>query len=1111
MKKDSPVLKQFRNLKEKHPDALLLFRKGDVIKFYNEDAEKAGGILGLAVSQAASQTANEKGFEKVAAFPFYSLDSYLPKLIQAGQRVAICDQLEPTKKKEMSEPQKEMAEAETPKVAGISESQQSSMKAPSSKKGNGESAMDKTLDLFADMMIEKINSISQDWRKPWFTEGAMAWPKNLNGREYNGMNALMLMMHQEKEGYKLPIYATFNAIAAMNVTKDKEGKSRPASDKEGNELPTVSVKKGEKSFPVMLTTFTVVDKETKDKIPYDDYKRLSEAEKQKYNVFPKLHVFRVFNVEQTTLQEARPELWKTLEEKNTVKKPESSEKMLSFAPVDKMIQDNLWICPIKPTYGDNAYYSISKNEIVVPEKRQFKNGESFYSNLFHEMGHSTGAENQLGRLKTAAFGSAEYAREELVAELTAALTAQRYGMQKNLKSDSAAYLKSWLNSLKEEPDFIKTTLVDVKKATALITQSIDGVAERLETERSVEEQKGKITKDMDEKMENIANVENSAQFDTHEKEGQPMYYSSVAFLQMDVDTQHFDTLKDMGDYKTILQEAEKYDQGEALDLQETFKSPTQYRGDDVLNENDRYAVVYNSSVGGTYSIMRKVSEGEVKRNIERYGISPHASQDVKDLAKQMEAEKDSHVAKEIPVAQEQKKEIPQKDTEKDVNHQDLVEQFNKLKNIHPDAVLLFRTGDFYNLYNHDAVLGAKILGITANMDDSVKRKGFSALASFPHHALDTYLPKLIRAGQRVAICDNLEPVKKKVKKEEHNINPKTSPIMEKQKGQKQSSKEEKTVKAKTPRKPKQEATDEKQKTQTRKSEKIAPEEEKTSVSQTPTEVKQEEKKPTQEKNEKPQAEKVEQQEEKVEKKKREPQLITVNGDKVSHAHAFQHNENPDVWLFTAKLNDKQLHPMVMTERDVAAYQSNGIIVKELMEHYYPAKMTQRLSPEEFKAGTQLSNGQNVEKFRVYKEANQEHDGFGKWKGYAEVDGQKMVAVLSPENLNAYFDRIKTPAQIVEHTFGEKLHLASAYENYKLPEGIQETDVRINKDKDGKWKVSVDLGDMGVTPKKELSFDDGQSYFKAKTATRGQLAAKYLTPDLHSMLSQKQELQQGMKR
>ena len=69
-----------------------------------------------------------------------------------------------------------------------------------------------------------------------------------------------------------------------------------------------------------------------------------------------------------------------------------------------MIKDNLWICPIKPTHQNEAYYSITKNEIVVPEKEQFRDGESFYGTLFHEMVHSTGAEGVLDRLQPTSFG-----------------------------------------------------------------------------------------------------------------------------------------------------------------------------------------------------------------------------------------------------------------------------------------------------------------------------------------------------------------------------------------------------------------------------------------------------------------------------------------------------------------------------------------------------------------------------------------------------------------------------------------------------------------------------------------------------------------------------------
>ena len=76
-------------------------------------------------------------------------------------------------------------------------------------KNDGPSSEDKALDLFAEMMIEKIESIRGDWRKPWFTEGALQWPRNLSGREYNGMNAFMLLLHCEKEGYTIPRFCTF--------------------------------------------------------------------------------------------------------------------------------------------------------------------------------------------------------------------------------------------------------------------------------------------------------------------------------------------------------------------------------------------------------------------------------------------------------------------------------------------------------------------------------------------------------------------------------------------------------------------------------------------------------------------------------------------------------------------------------------------------------------------------------------------------------------------------------------------------------------------------------------------------------------------------------------
>ena len=88
----------------------------------------------------------------------------------------------------------------------------------------------------------------------------------------------------------------------------------------------------------------------------------------------------------------------------------------------------------------------------------------------------------------------------------------------------------------------------------------------------------------------------------------------------------------------------------------------------------------------------------------------------------------------------------------------MMKQFLDLKAKHPDALLLFRCGDFYETYSTDAISASEILGITLTKRANGKEKTIET-AGFPHHALDTYLPKLIRAGRRVAICDQLEDPK----------------------------------------------------------------------------------------------------------------------------------------------------------------------------------------------------------------------------------------------------------------------------------------------------------------------------------------------------------------
>ncbi len=397
--------------------------------------------------------------------------------------------------------------------------------------------------------------------------------------------------------------------------------------------------------------------------------------------------------------------------------------------------------------------------------------------------------------------------------------------------------------------------------------------------------------------------------------------------------------------------------------------------------------------------------------------------------------------------------------QKPENIDGILDQFVKMKEKHPDALLLFRIGDTYQSFKQDAVKASTILDIETR-EKKVDGKKVKSIG-FPHHALDTYLPRLGRAGMRVAICEQLEKPQK----------------IEKEKSQST------TNEADMPRKKKEQAAQE-EPVKSVKADKPA-EEKKTEV--------------------KSEAKSEQSQEAKAERKPREPQMVTVNGDKVTHGHAYQSKTNPEDWYFTAKINGEQLKPQKMDPADLAAYQKKEMTVPQLMERYYPTKLMQRVPDVAFQVANVVSGPEQrpltVDKFNVYKEKDEQRPDFGRYKFYAEVDGQKMSTVASRQDLNAYFDRVQTPGQLVEKNFGERLHLPSHYQQFRLPEGVEASVVRIAKDRsDNKWKVSADLGEHGRTDKKEISFDDGFALFKTKTATREQIAAKYLGEDIKTMLN-----------
>lgn len=335
---------------------------------------------------------------------------------------------------------------------------------PSSNGNGGQAALDR----FAAMMIERMEQMkTSDWKQGWIG-GASSYaglPQNVGGRNYSGSNSFFLQLQTAAKGYQLPVYLTF---------------------KQANNLKA-HVLKGEKAFPVIYWDMMVKDKDGR-KVSSDEYRAMSKDEKKGLEVIPFIKAFPVYNLEQTNFAEVQPERMQKLIEKFKVPELRDTQGMYAHSALDRMIQQQSWLCPIQADRRENgAYYSPSRDIVVLPMKAQFNTGSTpdeiyrdgmeFYSTMLHEMTHSTITPERLNREMGGRFGDPKYAKEELVAELTAAMISHSMGFDSKITDNSAAYLDSWIGVLKKEPKFIVSIMADVNKASDLILDHVD--AQRL--------------------------------------------------------------------------------------------------------------------------------------------------------------------------------------------------------------------------------------------------------------------------------------------------------------------------------------------------------------------------------------------------------------------------------------------------------------------------------------------------------------------------------------------------------------------------------------------------------------------------------------------------------
>lgn len=776
------------------------------------------------------------------------------------------------------------------------------------------SKVDAALQRFAEMLIKRMEEMQKDWHKGWIGGGSMfGLPQNISGRTYEGSNAFLLFLHTAENGYKAPVYMTYGQLY-------KEG---------------AHVLKGEKAVPVFKWGFSIKDKDGK-KVTEEEFDNMTDDEKKECKRRPFLKIYPEFNIDQTNMSEVNKEKYDAVVSQfRKTDVPTITDGMYVNKAIDRMMEKQEWVCKIQYDKEEKgAYYSPAKDIVVLPTKAQFrihpddpeecfKDGQEYYGTALHEMAHSTGHPSRLDRLKPAAFGSPEYAKEELVAELTSAMVGNTLGFDRRISDNNVAYLQNWTSALRKEPKFIVTVMADVNKASRIIIENIDkqrialgekplvqgaldGVEEKVKNEqqfeeikaeqkkedpreavakewdslaekptvemesgdvlpveynkekdtldvlitneagkkevystnydhdRSIEENVGHVWEELsnmkqyqakevkqeissetakdlgdglskepeiNDKEDNSVPIEdgkggltpkeyfstlmatlNDGQHDGHtaldiknlselrdyfkdnhnvsewvanatdkeiieagadmlpnlrynHKEGRTLYdmeaaysninakyedvsddrtrqiahridqaksiitayhtnienaygenylfeeesahkiipreeyaksvtqeqtveptqekmdeiyYFSHTYLQSTDSREELDNLVEKQDYDSLLYLTREYDQGDALLQSQTYKNAKKFPGDDILTEDDNYAVVYNSSVGGTYDLMRKVTKQDIIDNIERYGLESDASDDVKKVAYENVAKQFSDIKSKIP-------------------------------------------------------------------------------------------------------------------------------------------------------------------------------------------------------------------------------------------------------------------------------------------------------------------------------------------------------------------------------------------------------------------------------------------------------------------------------
>lgn len=502
------------------------------------------------------------------------------------------------------------------------------------KKERAEARINSALQTFADMIIARMEAIeASSWKKGWTDGEAMiGLPQNVTGRVYTGSNAFLCQLDSTLKNYKVPVYFTIKQIKDLGA------------------FP----KKGEKSIPIFKWGLSIHNRETGEKATLEEYDSLPKEERdKKYKFIPYLKIFNEWNIDQTNLEEVNKEKYDALLSKFEAKEIKDDNGMYSNAAIDQMLASQSWVCPVEYTQQNpSALYNKTRDVIIVPRKDQFnisdtpeeiyKDGEEYYSSLIHEMAHSTGHESRLNRLSPdAKFGGEEYAKEELVAELTAAMVGSALGFDSRIRDNNTAYLKSWMSALKKEPKFLLSVMSDVNKASAMVIEHIDEERVKLGQKALLE---GNLD-GLDEKAENekqfeaIKNGETIKEQNNNIKDkDKKIFYSNLSDtsdIDLKEDPQQLAAFYENGDKQSLfdaLKQAQK-ESGASWNLA-TLESTIGENAEIIAEDEKHIAVKYPYYIPGTFFMYEKVTEQQILDKIQQQGLSKDDSEVAHQIGKE---------------------------------------------------------------------------------------------------------------------------------------------------------------------------------------------------------------------------------------------------------------------------------------------------------------------------------------------------------------------------------------------------------------------------------------------------------------------------------------------